>query len=384
MGELMHKIRVMTVGRVAISLALFLLLGLCPDLSMAQTDAIWIAPAKAERKAPGQAGLPHHAEGHAEGATQQSVQTEQTGRPGPPAQAKQSGRPGRPGGSGGEHAGHGASSGRFESEHRPMPVRTYQILPEQLLPDAWAKMLQADGTARDLDVETCHTNVFSLKMPMDDGPMHGPNNIYVFDQQVKDGVLEVRTAKWLTIHHSCGWGHDYRNDPDRLALGCLESAPLDLVVDNLWDGNFHNALHSGDELVIHVLSYGKPVAGATVTITSEKGWSTRKKTDADGIARVQLIRDYYPSTWQVFKRTQLGRLALTAEFTEEGASSYAGDAYDKTHYLTSFSWKYVPASDDYNSYRYGLLIGSLGFLGSGFGVYQYRLKRRKPKKTVVL
>jgi hypothetical protein len=244
-------------------------------------------------------------------------------------------------------------------------------------------MLQADGTATDLAVETCHTNVFSLKLPMDDGPLHGPNNIYVVDQQVKDGVLEVRTAKWLTIHHSCGWGHDYRNDPERLKANSLESVPLDIVVENLWDGNFHNALHSGDELAIHVLSYGKPVPGATVTITSEKGWTKRKRTDADGIARVQLIRDYYPATWQVFKRTELGKLALTAELTDEKASSYKGKAVGKTHYITSFSWKYTPASEDYNSYSYGLLIGSLGFLGSGFGVYQYRLKRRKPKKTVI-
>jgi hypothetical protein len=353
---------------------------------MAKTDAIWIAPAKAERKASVRPDQAHHPEGHGESSTQQSgrpAQTGQSGRPGSSTTAKKSGRPGRPSSSGSGHAGHGGGSGKFESEHRPLPVRTYQILPKQLLPEARAMMLQADGTATDLAVETCHTNVFSVKLPMDDGPLHGPNNIYVVDQQVKDGVLEVRTAKWLTIHHSCGWGHDYRNDPERLQANNLESAPLDIVVENLWDGNFHNALHSGDELVIHVFSYGKPVAGATVTITSEKGWTKRKKTDADGIVRVQLIRDYYPATWQVFKRTQLGKLALTAELTEEKASSYKGKAVDKIHYLTSFSWKYVPASDDYNSYSYGLLIGSLGFLGSGFGVYQYRLKRRKPKKTVI-
>ncbi len=373
----MYRIRAYTAGSFVTCLSLFLLLGLCPDLSMAKTDAIWIAPAKVERKQSGQpSGQSQHPEGHGESSAQQSEQ---------PVQAKkQSGRPGgNPSGSGGGHAGHGGSSGRFESEHRPIPVRTYQILPEQLLPDAWVKMLQADGTAADLAVETCHTNVFSFKMDMDDGPMHGPNNIYVVDQQVKDGVLEVRTAKWLTIHHSCGWGHDYRNDPERLKASCLESAPLDIVVDNLWDGNFHNALHSGDELVIHVFSYGKPVAGATVTITTEKGWTIRKKTDVDGIARAQLIRDYYPATWQLFKRTELGKLALTAEFTEEGASSYKGNAFDKTQYITSLSWKYVPASDDYNSYSYGLLVGSLGFLGSGLGIFQYRLKRRKPKKTVV-
>jgi hypothetical protein len=373
----MYRIRAYTAGSFVTCLSLFLLLGLCPDLSMAKTDAIWIAPAKVERKQSGQpSGQSQHPEGHGESSAQQSEQ---------PVQAKkQSGRPGgNPSGSGGGHAGHGGSSGRFESEHRPLPVRTYQILPEQLLPDAWAKMLQADGTAADLAVETCHTNVFSLKMDMDDGPMHGPNNIYVVDQQVRDGILEVRTAKWLTIHHSCGWGHDYRNDPERLKARCLESAPLDIVVDNLWDGNFHNALQSGDEIVIHVFSYGKPVAGATVTITTEKGWTTRKITDADGIARAQLIRDYYPAAWQLFKRTELGKLALTAEFTGEGASSYKGNAFDKTQYITSLSWKYVPASDDYNSYSYGLLVGSLGFLGSGLGIFQYRLKRRKPKKTVV-
>jgi hypothetical protein len=384
----MDRIRVYSRGFFATCLSLVLLLWACPDQASAKTDAIWIAPARAAGKPSGQPGQSHHPAGHGESSSQQSSrppQAKQIGRPaGPPPKAKQSGRPGgRPGGSGGEHAGHGGSSGRFESEHRPMSVRTYKIVPEQLLPDAKAMILQADGTPKDLAVETCHTNVFSVKLPMDDGPLHGPNNIYIVDQQVKDGVLEVRTAKWLTIHHSCGWGHDYRNDPERLKARSLESAPLDIVVDDLWDGNFHNGLHSGDDLVIRIFSYGKPLAGAAVTITSEKGWTKRTRTGADGIARVQLIRDYYPSTWQVFKRTELGKLALTAEFTEKVPSSYNGEAVGKTHYVTSFSWKYVPASDDYNSYSYGLLLGSLGFLGSGFGVYQYRLKRRKPKKKVV-
>jgi len=374
-------------GIFAACFSLVLLLGLSPDLSMARTEAIWIAPAKGAGKPSDQSGQSHHSAGHGESSVKQSsrqTQTSQAGGSGRYEQDSQSGKPGgRPGGSRGAHAGHGGSPGRFESEHRPLPVRTYKILPEELLPDARAMLLQADGTAKDLAVETCHTNVFSVKLPMADGPLHGPNNIYVIDEQVKDGVLEVRTAKWLTIHHSCGWGHDYRNDPERLKARILESAPLDIVMDDLWDGNFHNALHSGDELVIHVYSYGKPVAGATLSITSEKGWTKRTRTDAEGIARVQLIRDYYPSAWELFKRTELGKLAMTAEFTQEGTTDYGDEVVEKTHYLTSFSWKYVPASDDYNSYSYGLLIGSLGFLGSGLGVYQYRLKRKKPKKKVV-
>ncbi len=375
-------------GIFAACLSFVLLLVLCPDLSMARTEAIWIAPAQGAGKPSGHAGQSHHPAGHGGSSSvkqgSRPAQSSQAGGSGRPEQAGQSGKPGRgPGGSGGEHAGHGREDGRFESEHRPLPVHTYKILPEQLLPEARAMLLQADGTAKDLVIETCHTNVFSVKFPMDDGPLHGPNNIYIIDQQVQEGVLEVRTAKWLTIHHSCGWGHDYRNNSERLKARSLESVPLDIVVDDLWDGNFHNGLHSGDELVIHVFSYGKPVAGATLSITSEKGWTQRTRTGADGIAHVQLIRDYYPSAWQLFNRTNLGKLAMTAEFTKEGVANYGDKAAEKTHYLTSFSWKYVPASADYNSYSYGLLIGSLGFLCSGFGVYQYRLKRRKPKKKVV-
>ena len=375
MEQLMRKIRVYCTGLFATILSFVLLAGFSPGLLMAKTDAIWIAPAKAERKVSGRPGQSQHPAGHGEESAPQS---------GRPAQTKQSGRPGgRPSGSGGEHAGHGGSSGRFESEHRPLPVRTYQILPEQILPDAKAIMLQADGTAADLAVETCHTNVFSLKLPMDDGPMHGPNHIYVIDKQVRDGALEIRTAKWLTIHHSCGWGHDYRNDPGRLAPRPLPSAPLDIVMEGLWDGNFHNALHSGDELVIRVYSFGKPAPGATVRITTEKGWTAEKQADAEGTVRIQLIRDYYPPTWKLFNRSTLGRIALTAEYIEEGSFQYKGESLDKTRYLTSFSWKYVPAQADYNSYLYGLLIGTLAFLGSGFGVYHYRLRRKKPQQVIV-
>ena len=343
-----------------------------PIPATARTEPLWLSPAKIER---GQGGRPeqaHHAGQHDEGASQ-SGKPASSRRP-----AATSGRP-----SSGEHASHGGNSSRFESEHRPLPIRAYKLNTDKPLLDASAKVLYADGTSADLEAELCHSNIIKLQTPMGEGPMHGPNNIYVIDKQVHDGILEIRTAKWLSIHHSCGWGHDYRNDPDRLTPRPLPSAPLDIVMEGLWDGNFHNALHSGDELVIRVYSFGKPAPGATVRITTEKGWTAEKQADAEGTVRIQLIRDYYPPTWKLFNRSTLGRLALTAEYIEEGSFQYKDESIDKTHYLTSFSWKYVPAQADYNSYLYGLLIGTLAFLGSGFGVYHYRLRRKKPQQVIV-
>ncbi len=270
----------------------------------------------------------------------------------------------------------------FESEHRPIPVRTYFLQGGELSTAARAYLLHPDGSQGKLElVRDSPAKVF-FKMPMNDGYCHGPNNVYVVDRQVKNGELIVRTAKWITVHHSCRWGHDYRNDNIRLGARSLAEIPLDIVIDGLWDGNFHVRTSSGDQLRIRALVFGKPVKDAGVTLITEKNWSHTETTDQDGIARIQLIRDYYPGSWSSFNQSQPGHLNFKVQYQLEQGGVYLDQSYSRIRYITTLPWKYTPASADYASYAYGLGLGFAGLLISGFGIFIYYERRRKPYRVI--
>ena len=184
------------------------------------------------------------------------------------------------------------------------------------------------------------------------------------------------------MHHNCGWGHDGKFDKSLTVPQPLDLVPFEIVIGKLWDGNFHLDVTSGDRLAITVLSYGKPVAGAVVTVSSENGWSKKVATDEKGAATVQLIRDYYPPDWSSFKRTHRGEFLVTAEYDTNQQGKFRNEPYVRLRYITTHPWQYGPSLTDYASYSYGLGLGVLGMTVSGLGVYIYRERRRKPYKGI--
>lgn len=273
---------------------------------------------------------------------------------------------------------------RFESEHRPKPVRTYYITGPDLSNRARAYLLQSDGQSRLLKIKESPKPSVLVQTPFKDDRLHGANNVYVVDKQVKNGVLIVRSAKWLFIHHSCGWGHDYRNDEFKNRAHAHARVPLEIVIGNLWDGNFHANAKSGDEYRVLVTKKGVPVKGAKVTVTTEKNWVHTAVTDETGSVNIQLIRDYYPKGWQKFNRRHQGRFSVIAEHSLEGSGQYNGQPYQRTLHMASFCWKYSPAAQDYNSYAFGLGIGFVSLAFTGIGIYHFRKNRIKPYKGVNL
>jgi len=273
---------------------------------------------------------------------------------------------------------------RFESEHRPTPIRTYYMTGSTLSDQAEAYVLQANGLSKPLKINYGPQPSVTLRTPMADDQLHGANNVYVIDKQISDGVLIVKSAKWLVIHHSCGWGHDYRNDKDRKTAYSLARVPLEIVINGLWDGNFHANVRSGHEYAFLVTKKGVPVKGAVVTVTTEKQWSHTAVTDRTGVVSIQLIRDYYPKGWQEFKRNKQSSLMVTAEYSQDETGQYNGQPYQRVQYITTFPWKYSPAQADYKSYAFGLGLGSVAMVFSGIGIYIFRERRKKPYKGVNL
>jgi hypothetical protein len=287
------------------------------------------------------------------------------------------GKPGSQGGSGSQaHGGH-------ESEHRPQPVRTYCLSTCEISDEAEAYITRPEGAAEKLSIERDgHEVKVTVRTPMGEGPAHGANTVYLIDQSVKDGTLQIETAKWLTIHHNCGWGHDHKFNAARLVSQPFTGAPLEIVADNLWDYNFHSNVMSGDMISFRVLSFGQPAPGATVTVESDRGWRKTITTDKEGNGSFQLVRDYYPDSWQHFDRSKQGKLKMTARYATDDAGQYAGKSYDRTLMSSTFAWRYSPARREYASMVYGLMIAFLSMALSGFGVYYYRERRKKPYREI--
>lgn len=300
--------------------------------------------------------------------------------------------------SAGSDCGHGAGAGpasaakrgkwsgvrsEHESEHRAVPVRTYWLNPADVSPGIRAYLVHPDAAVEEIAINRKELTKISFAMPFGDGPIHGGNFVYVIDRQAADGVLTVRTAKWLTIHHSCGWGHKHRSEAERLRSQSLPSAPLDIVINGLWDGNFHSTIMAGDTLDIRVLSEGMPVKDASIRVTTEKEWTKEVKTDNNGKASLQLARDYYPDSLLDFKRDKKSSFKIVARYEIKKRGEYNNQPYETIRYVTTFPWRYYPPRREYSSYSYGLLIGTLSFGVGGAGIYAYRERRKKPFKGTV-
>jgi len=272
----------------------------------------------------------------------------------------------------------------LESEHRPLGKRIYYLNNYRRRASINAYVRRPGGQVIKPELRLGYMANVSFATPFGDGPAHGANNVYVVEQEVVDQVLTVRAAKWITMHHSCSWGHDGKFDRNLTTPQPLATIPLEIVIDNLWDRNFHLNLSSGDKLKVSILCYGQPVGGATVTLASEKGWTKRVTTSQDGTATIAMIRDYYPANWSLFNRSHRGEFQVTAQYNEEQSGEFRGQSYRRISYMATLPWQYATSARDYASYSHGLTLVVLGLSLSGFGVFIYRERRRKSYKGISL
>ncbi|GAB4408457.1 MAG: hypothetical protein OHK0032_03840 [Thermodesulfovibrionales bacterium] len=275
------------------------------------------------------------------------------------------------------HEGHGSRRLPSEhSEHRASPVKRFYLNLHELSEDARAFVLRPDGSIKEATLnhdEGVWVVSFDTK-PMD-GSMDGIFNLYVIDKQMIDKTLLIRIAKMNVINHSCGWGHKFKFDKERLRPKYNDSVPLEVVAYDLWDRNFHSRSASGDRLLLSVLSYGKPVK-ADLRVRTEGGWMKSMKTDDDGRASFQLIREYYTERWRDFNSRKRTGLMITAQYEVQENGFYKGQPYERIRLITSLPWRYQVSRAEYSSYAYGLLILTIFSVASGLAVYLYRQRRR--------
>lgn len=231
-------------------------------------------------------------------------------------------------------------------------------------------LVSVSGEIKDIPGGNLH-GTYGVNFAM---PDEGYYNLYLVAEAVSEGVRQVDVAKSEVLKHSCREGHDHAKG--LMAPRHLDTMPLELVRERMEAESFHTTIGFGDTVTFLVLHFGKPVAGAEVTLNTAHGWRNTVRTDADGRASFMMIRDYYPP-WHEFERRYRQDYLVTAAYEVEGHGESGGTPYHATRYLSSLNGSYYPSTRDYRSYAYGLLLGVFALTVTAVSVYLYRRRRQR-------
>ncbi len=208
-------------------------------------------------------------------------------------------------------------------------------------------------------------------------PEYGFYNAYLTQRMVHGDMLHVQIAKAELLHGTCCVKGI---DDAALAKPLVNiSVPLELVREHYPEEGLFTRIVSGDKVNFTALSYGKPVAGATVSLITNDGWSNSRVSDVEGRVSFTLIRDYFP-TWLEFKKYHRQTYLTVADLDVTGKVVSDGSEYTSAHYTSTLAGNYYPSPHDYRSYAWGLGICLFVIIFGGGAIYLYRRRRLKPFK----
>ncbi|MFZ2163823.1 MAG: hypothetical protein WAW02_16535 [Sideroxyarcus sp.] len=210
-------------------------------------------------------------------------------------------------------------------------------------------------------------------------PELGFYNAYLTQRMVHGDMLHVQVAKAELLHGTCcAKGID---DEEVSKPIINANVPLELVRVHYPDEKLFTRIVSGDQVNFTVLSFGKPVAGAKVSMTTQNGWSSSKVSDAEGRVAFTMIRDYY-TPWLEFKKYRKQTYLMNADLHVPSKVVVDGVIYGSAHYNSTLAGSYYPSPHDYRSYAWGLGISLFVIVFGGVAIYLYRRRRLKPYKEV--
>ena len=210
-------------------------------------------------------------------------------------------------------------------------------------------------------------------------PELGFYNAYLTQRMVHGDMLHVQVAKAELLHGTCC---AKGVDEEAVAKPIVNpNVPLELVREHYPDEGLFTRIVSGDKVNFIAMNYGKPVAGVSVSMTTQDGWSNRKVSDAEGRVSFTVIRDYYPA-WLEFKKYRKQTFLMTADLEIKDKVVTDGVSYNSAHYSSTLAGSYYPSPYDYRSYAWGLGIALFVVVFGGVSIYLYRRRRLKPYKEV--
>ena len=195
-----------------------------------------------------------------------------------------------------------------------------------------------------------------------------PKSGYYNTYYVQDIYNYINIAKYefKRFDHSS----DEKYDKKKMSAKTIDKVPFDILRLRNDDETFYSRLQTGQSVRFKVLHYSKPVKNATVTLVTQFGWSKSIKTNKDGIAKIQLIKDYNPSKEKFNKRFK-EKFLVTATYSDDYKS-----------YKISYLGIYTPSRSMYQSTAYGLIIAILIFIAGSAAIFIYRYKTTKPFKEI--
>jgi len=195
-------------------------------------------------------------------------------------------------------------------------------------------------------------------------PKNGYYNLYYI--QNRDKLLNVAKYEYRRFSH----GSDEKFSKKKIEPRVLSRATFEIVRLRENEDSFYYRLQSGDLVRFLVLKDGTPLKGARVTFKTQFGWQKTRRSDKNGIAKIQLIQDYNPDTKKFNKRFS-EKFIVTATLSD-----------DKKRYKTSFVGSYMPSRDAYMSYKYALIISIFLLIVISIGIFIYRYRVQKPFREV--
>jgi len=207
-------------------------------------------------------------------------------------------------------------------------------------------------------------------------PNNGYYNIFAKNETLSNDTLFYRVAKMEYLHASHTSEEHYTKSIKNRVQTDKSDIDIILIKDKNENSFFYK--HSmGDELCFQAFLHGKPINNADITIQMSSGWSKHIKTDEDGMARFQIIRDYFP-TWEEFDKRDQEEFLLTLTYTQEEVGKFQGGEYSNVKYILTYPASFYPNSSGYASYAYALLLVILTLLISGVIIYRFRKNRTRP------
>ncbi|MDY0117816.1 MAG: 4Fe-4S binding protein [Sulfurimonadaceae bacterium] len=197
-------------------------------------------------------------------------------------------------------------------------------------------------------------------------PLNGYYNLYAINETHENGVLVKRVAKLEHLRGSHGGEDIYTEDVKKRVT--TQKTKIDLIrLKNDDEKSFFYKHAMGDLLTFEALFDGMPLANANLQISMDSGWIKELTTDADGIAKFHIIRDYFPE-WGEFDKRYKGEMLLTLTHMPS----------ENEKYILTYPLLFSPNSSDYTSYLYALILMTLTLFVSGVIVYRFRRNRTQP------
>ena len=257
--------------------------------------------------------------------------------------------------------------GGMGSNRSAVPTRSFWLAGKGLTRPKCVK--NADGVFSVLDIDGKETDAKITKRQgctkvTFEVPKSGYYTLYYVRDS--DGKINITKHEYKRFNHS----GDEVFTKEKISPKTTKEVQFDILRLRDNEDSFYYRLRSGETVRFKVLKNGLPVRNAKVMLKTQFGWQKTARTDQEGIAALQLVKDYNPK-WEKFNRRFREKFIVVASYKD-----------DDGEYKVSYNGTYTPSREGYQSYAYALIIAVILLIVMSAGIFIYRYRVQKPFREV--